>query len=75
MKLCVMDPVRPSTVTWQEVLTFARSLQQGARNDEVAPAEGAKLVRLVLEFNETVVVGGGLHKAQAPAPEVKAQTG
>lgn len=44
-------------VTWEQIMAFARTLEQAAFHDHVAPADGARLVRLVLMFDEHIVDG------------------
>jgi hypothetical protein len=41
-------------VTWEEILTLARRLEDAASDGHVAPQDGAKLVRLVLDFQDKV---------------------
>lgn len=41
-------------VTWE---AFARSIEQSAFHDHVAPADGARLVQLVLMFDEHIADG------------------
>jgi hypothetical protein len=41
-------------VTWEEVLAFARRLEDAASDGHVAPQDGAKLVGLVLDFQDRV---------------------
>ncbi len=42
--------------TWEDVLSLARALEQDAVAGNVAPAEGARLVRLVLEFHSSIAL-------------------
>ena len=44
-------------VTWEQVMALARSLENAARRDDVPPPAGARLVRLVLEFDRQIVGG------------------
>lgn len=54
-------------VTWEQVIALARSLESAARRDDVPPQVGARLVRLVLEFDRTIV-GTGVHNVKPSRP-------
>jgi hypothetical protein len=48
--------VQSKQATWEEVLSCARSLEQAAQTESVAPADGARLVRLVMAFHSAMSV-------------------
>lgn len=62
-------------VTWEQIVTYARSLEAAALRDAVPPEQGARLVRLVLEFNQQVIGRGGPvnTKPNRPPPATSAE--
>lgn len=53
-------------VTWEEVKHLARALEHDALRNRVPPDAGARLVRLVLAFDETIT--GSVRKLKAAVP-------
>jgi hypothetical protein len=70
---CRMDFEPKLTVTWEHVMSVARRLEDAAFRNSVPPEEGARLVRLVLQFNDNII--GGVHKATHGTPAPDAKTG
>jgi hypothetical protein len=66
-----MDIPQTRPASWEEVLSFARRLEQDARTGSVAPTEGAALVLLVLDFHAKVAAMGVRRRLapQEPAAE------
>lgn len=54
-------------VTWRQIVWRARTLQTAADAGEVPPAAGAAFVRLVLRFQQQLVVADEDERPQADA--------
>ncbi len=65
----MLDP----KVTWQEVVTLACRLEDAAFRNDVSPEDGARLVRLVLQFDKQII--GNVRKAKPSTPPPAASTG
>jgi hypothetical protein len=65
----VLDP----KVTWQEVVSLAYRLEDAAFRNDVSPDDGARLVRLVLQFDKQII--GSVRKAKPSTPPPAAGTG
>lgn len=61
-----MDMGPRLAVTWEQILLFARSLESDAFHDNVSPPQGARLVRLLLEFDRNIV-SGNVRKTKPPS--------
>lgn len=62
-------------MTWEQILLFARSLENDAFHDNVSPAQGARLVRLLLEFDRNVVSGNVRTRRRPQLPELEPEPG
>jgi hypothetical protein len=51
------------SVSWEQILAFARSLEDAAFHDNVRPQDGARLVRQLLRFEKRIV--GDLHERRS----------
>jgi len=50
-----MDIEVGQPVTWERVITFARRLEASARRNGVTQEDGSRLVRLLLQFDRTIL--------------------
>jgi hypothetical protein len=53
-----MDIEVGQPVTWERVIAFARRLEASARRNGVTQEDGSRLVRLVLQFDRTILGHG-----------------
>jgi hypothetical protein len=59
--------VQGKKTTWEDVVAFARSLEEAARAESVAPADGARLVQMVMAFQSAI--GVRVQRPTAPPPD------
>jgi hypothetical protein len=50
-----MDIEVGQPVTWERVIAFARRLEVSARRNGVTQEDGSRLVRLLLQFDRTIL--------------------
>jgi hypothetical protein len=50
-----MDIEVGQPVTWERVINFARRLEISARRNGVTQEDGSRLVRLLLQFDRTIL--------------------
>ena len=50
-----MDIEVGQPVTWERVIAFARRLELSARRNGVTHEDGSRLVRLLLQFDRTIL--------------------
>jgi hypothetical protein len=55
-------------VTWERVIAFARRLEDSARRDSVTQEDGSRLVRLLLQFDRTIL--GHAPAAPSASPDL-----
>ncbi len=63
-----MDLGPKPPVTWESVLHLARALEDAALRNNVRPDDGARLVRLVLQFEQNISGSVRRIKASSPPP-------
>jgi hypothetical protein len=63
-----MDVRGDAPVSWEQILNYARSLEGAAEGNGITPEQAARLVRLVLRFQQTVVAGTPIQGAPAGLP-------
>jgi hypothetical protein len=51
----MMDMELTQAVTWERVITLARRLEASARRNGVTQEDGSRLVRLLLQFDKTIL--------------------
>ena len=56
-------------VTWEQVLAFARRIEDAASKGHVPPEDGAKLVGMVLDFHGTVSTRRPTSNGRPPTPD------
>ena len=61
-----MDIEVGQPVTWERVITFARRLEASARRNGVAPEDGSRLVKLLLQFDKTILGHYPVRSSVAP---------
>jgi hypothetical protein len=54
----MMDMELTQAVTWERVITLARRLEASARRNGVTQEDGSRLVRLLLQFDKTILGHG-----------------
>jgi hypothetical protein len=61
-----MDIEVGQPATWERVITFARGLEVSARRNGVTQEDGSRLVRLLLQFDRTILGHEAVRSSVAP---------